>query len=190
MFCSNQTNLAIKGIIGLKAMSQIALLTNNDDPFAEVADRYLKGWKELAINSQANPPHTTLSYGDKDSHGLLYNIYADKLLSLDFIDQSIFDMQSNFYPTVASEFGVALDTRHTWTKSDWEMFAAAVASEPTRDMFISRLARWVGATTSDRAMTDLYDSQTGAYPAGGPYFVARPVMGGMFALLALSSEYA
>ncbi|KAK3305377.1 uncharacterized protein B0T15DRAFT_195150 [Chaetomium strumarium] len=182
---ANQTNLAIKGIIALKAMSHIAQLTHNNDTFCEVADRYLEGWKELGINSQANPPHTTLSYGDNDSHGLLYNIYADKLLNLNFVDQSIFDMQSNFYPTVASEYGVPLDTRHTWTKSDWEMFAAAVASESTRDMFISKLANWVGTTSTDRAMTDLYDAVTGAYPANGPTFVARPVMGGMFALLAL-----
>jgi hypothetical protein len=67
--CSNQTNLAIKGIIGLKAMSQIAQLTNNEDRYGEIAHRYLDGWKELRINSQANPPHTTLSYGDNDSHG-------------------------------------------------------------------------------------------------------------------------
>lgn len=50
-------------------MSQIAQLTNNDDPYGEIAHRYLDGWKELGINSQANPPHTTLSYGDNDSHG-------------------------------------------------------------------------------------------------------------------------
>jgi len=186
---ANQTNLAIKGIIGLKAMSQIAQLTNHDDTYGEVADRYLEGWKGFGINSQATPPHTTLSYGDSNSHGLLYNIYADKLLNLDFIDQSIFDMQSNFYPTVAKEYGVPLDTRHTWTKSDWEMFAAAVASQSTRDMFISKLAHWVGTTTSDRAMTDLYDSETGGFPANGPYFVARPVQGGLFALLALSDGY-
>lgn len=67
--CSNQTNLAIKGIIGLKAMSRIAQLTKNDDSYGEVADRYLKGWQELGINTKANPPHATLSYGDNDSHG-------------------------------------------------------------------------------------------------------------------------
>ncbi|AEO64520.1 uncharacterized protein THITE_2110742 [Thermothielavioides terrestris NRRL 8126] len=183
---ANQTNLAIKGIIGLKAMSHIAQLTNNDDQFGAIADNYLKGWKQLGINSQANPPHTTLSYGNDDSHGLLYNIYADKLLNLNFVDQSIFDMQSNFYPTVANQYGVPLDTRHTWTKSDWEMFVAAVASEPTRNMFISKLANWIGTTSTNRAMTDLYDSVTGGYPDGGPVFVARPVMGGTFALLALS----
>ncbi|KAK4133796.1 DUF1793-domain-containing protein [Trichocladium antarcticum] len=188
---ANQTNLAIKGIIGLKAMSRIAELTNNNDTFGAIADEYLEGWKTFAIDSDGyGPHHTTLSYGDHDSHGLLYNIYADKLLGLDFIDQSIFDMQSDFYRTVANEYAVPLDTRHTWTKSDWEMFAAAVAGPETRDMFISKLARWVGTTSTDRAMTDLFDSVTGGYPLDGPTFVARPVVGAMFALLALPREKA
>jgi len=117
--------------------------------------------------------------------GLLYNIYADKLLGLNFIDQEIYDMQSNFYPTVALEYGVPLDTRHTWIKSDWEMFAAAVASDSTKKMFISKLASWIGRTSTNRAMTDIFDGATGGYPPGGPVFVARPVMGGTFALLAL-----
>lgn len=94
-------------------------------------------------------------------------------------------MQSAFYRTVANEYAVPLDTRHTWTKSDWAMFAAAVADQETRDMFVSKLARWIGATTTDRAMTDLFDSVTGGYPVEGPTFVARPVLGGLFALLAL-----
>jgi hypothetical protein len=210
--CSNQTNLAIKGIIGLKAMSQIAKLTNNDDQFGDVADKYLQQWTKLGINTQANPPHTTLSYGNNSSHGtktpptplfisavscpltcpcqgLLYNIYIDKLLNLDFIPQSVFDMQSAFYPTVANEYGVPLDTRHTWTKSDWEMFAAAVASDATRDLLVAALARWVGSATTDRPMSDLFDSVTGGFPQGGPTFVARPVAGGMFALLALTTGW-
>ncbi|CAP61726.1 uncharacterized protein PODANS_4_2950 [Podospora anserina S mat+] len=185
---ANQTNLAIKGIIGLKAMSQIAQLTNNTDDFKDKAEDYLMTWKAYAINYDASPPHTTLSYGDKDSHGILYNIYADRLLGLQFVDQSVFDMQSDFYLTVANEYAVPLDTRHTWAKSDWEMFAAAVAKNETKEMFIDKLAEWVGKTTTNRAMTDLFDSITGDYPSGGPTFVARPVMGGMFALLALPKE--
>lgn len=117
--------------------------------------------------------------------GILYNIYADKLLNLNFVDQEIFDMQSAFYPTIAREYAVPLDTRHTWAKSDWEMFAAAVASNSTRDMFIKKLAHWVGNSSTNRAMTDLFDAVTGGFPEGGPTFVARPVVGGMFALLAL-----
>ena len=117
--------------------------------------------------------------------GILYNIYADRLLSLDFIPQDVYDMQSVFYPTVARAYAVPLDTRHTWAKSDWAMFAAAVASAETRDMFVGKLARWIGDTTAHRAMTDLFDAETGGFPEEGPTFVARPVAGGLFALLAL-----
>lgn len=50
-------------------MSQIAQLTDNSDPFSAIADSYLTQWQTYAINSDATPPHTTLSYGDANSHG-------------------------------------------------------------------------------------------------------------------------
>lgn len=93
-------------------------------------------------------------------------------------------MQSSFYPTVALEFGVPLDTRHNWAKSDWQMFAAAVASDSTKKMFISKLAAWIGRTNTNRAWTDLYQADNGEY-VPGIEFTARPVQGGTFALLAL-----
>ncbi|KAM7186314.1 protein of unknown function (DUF1793) domain containing protein [Naviculisporaceae sp. PSN 640] len=181
----NQTNLAIKGIIGLRAMSQIANMTSNQDHWGNTAISYLQKWRELAVNNNANAPHTTLSYGDNSSHGLLYNIYADKLLNLNFIPQEIYDMQSSFYPTVALEFGVPLDTRHNWAKSDWQMFAAAVASDDTKKMFVRKLASWIGRTRTNRAFTDLYQADSGDYAADNLQFTARPVQGGTFALLAL-----
>lgn len=182
---ANQTNLALKGIIGLRAMGEIARLTGNVDSFGGTAHDYLAKWMQYGINAAAPVPHTTLSYGDADSHGLLYNLYADRLLGLNFVPQHIYDMQSAFYPTVALEFGVPLDTRHTWTKSDWEMFAAAVASPDTQTMFVQKLAGWIGNTSTQLAMTDLFDAGTGGWPQGGPQFKARPVMGGSCALLAL-----
>ncbi|KAH6652732.1 glutaminase GtaA [Truncatella angustata] len=185
---ANQTNLALKGIIGLRAMSEIAKLTGNADDektYGDIATSYISKWQDLGINKAANPPHTTLSYGDGNSHGLLYNLYANSLLGFgsDFVPQSVYDMQSNFYPTVALEYGVPLDTRHTQTKSDWEMFAAAIASAETRDIFISKLAHWINVTPTNLGLTDLYDAGTGDFP--GLQFHARPVVGGHFALLAL-----
>jgi hypothetical protein len=59
------------------------------------------------------------------------------------------------------KYGVPLDTRLRGTKSDWEMFVAAVSGEETKNMFVSALARWIGDTRTERAMTDLYDVVTG-----------------------------
>jgi hypothetical protein len=117
--------------------------------------------------------------------GLLYNIYPDKVLGLNFIPQKIYDMQSDFYLKTQKKYGVILDTRNVWTKVDWELFAAAVAKPETKAMFISKIAKWVNETPTWRAFTDLYDVNTGGYPSG-IQFTARPVVGGLFSLLALN----
>jgi hypothetical protein len=185
---ANQTNLALKGIIGLRAMAEIAQRAGHVDDektYGDTATRYMAEWQKLGINEAADPPHTTLSYGDGGSHGLLYNLYANSLLGFGaaFVPQAVYDMQSAFYPTVAAAHGVPLDTRHSWAKSDWMQFCAAVAGPDTRAMFNRLMAQWINVTPTNRPLTDLYDAVTGDYP--GINFAARPVVGGHFALLAL-----
>ncbi|PNY24276.1 Uncharacterized protein TCAP_05787 [Tolypocladium capitatum] len=183
---ANQTNLAIKGIIALEALSHIAALTGHQDEqanYTQVAHDYLDFWMVHGINSQAK--HTVLAYDEADSYGLLYNAYSDKVLGLNLVPQSVFDMQSDFYLTIQNQYGVVLDTRGTWTKLDWEMFAAATSKPETRTMFISKIANWINSTTTGRACTDLYDTQNGGWPSDGIHFAARPVLGGAFSLLAL-----
>ncbi|KAI0505937.1 glutaminase GtaA [Xylaria bambusicola] len=185
---ANQTNLAIKGIIGLRAMADISDMTGHADDAANylnISTSYIDQWQGFGINKAADPPHTTLSYGDADSHGLLYNLYANSLLGYgsDFVPQYVYDMQSDFYPTQALKYCVPLDTRHTYSKTDWQMWAAAIAAEDTRDEFISHIATWINETPTSNAFADLYDCVSGDYP--GITFRARPVVGGHFALLAL-----
>lgn len=98
-----------------------------------------------------------------NSTGLLYNLFADAQLGLGLVPDSVYQMQSNFYPTVANEYGVPLDTRHSYTKGDWQCFAAAIASSDTRSTFLKYLATWVNETPTNRPLTDLYDTITGKY---------------------------
>lgn len=186
---ANQTNLGLKGIIGLRAMSEISDRTGNSDDaqtYLDTATSYIAQWQGFGLNTAASPPHATLSYGDGASHGLLYNLYANSLLGFeyDFVPQSVYAMQSDFYPTVALEYGIPLDTRHTYTKTDWMMWCAAITSPETRDVFLQLVAGWIDSTPTNLALTDLYDAGTGDYPPG-LQFTARPVAGGHFALLAL-----
>jgi hypothetical protein len=132
----NQTNLALKGMIGIQAMAVIANRTGHTEDatnYNNIAHDYIAQWQNLAIAKDANPPRTTLSYGDSTSHGmpnlpartsalsnnsvgLLYNLFADAQLGLGLVPQYVYQMQSEFYPTVANQYGVPLDTRHTYTK--------------------------------------------------------------------------
>jgi hypothetical protein len=187
----NQTNLALKGIIGLEAMSQMSSIIGEDadaENYTAIAHDYIAKWVDLGINKKETPPHATLSYNNATSHGLLYNLYADRLLNLSLVPQEVYDIQSEFYPTIQEKYGVPLDNRNRYyTKSDWEIFCAAVASTETRDMFISKLARWVGETSESHPYTDLYQTNNGMRPWDLD-FKARPVVGGLFAVLLVDSE--
>jgi hypothetical protein len=98
---------------------------------------------------------------ENDTYSLLYNIFADRELGLDLVPESVYTMQSKLYPTVFEEYGVPLDTRHTYTKGDWEIFCASVTGPKTKAKFIDTLANWVGTTPTSGPFSDLYDTVTG-----------------------------
>lgn len=63
---ANQTNLAIKGIIGIEAMAQIANRTGNTADgvnYTNIAHSYVTQWQTLGTDTTATPPHTELNYG-------------------------------------------------------------------------------------------------------------------------------
>ncbi|KAI2624489.1 DUF1793-domain-containing protein [Xylaria nigripes] len=184
----NQTNLAIKGIVALKAMSHIASVakkTAEASDYADKAKSYYSQWETLAIDPSHK--HTTLAYDWRSSWGLLYNIYFDKLLNLGLVDEKLYTMQSDWYPTVSQLFGVPLDSRHAYGKTDWQIWTAATSHADTRRLFINSIAYWLNEGTTNGPFTDLYQcTGTGSY-VDGDFFMARPVAGGHFALLALGT---
>lgn len=93
-------------------------------------------------------------------------------------------MQSTWYQAVLQRYGLPLDSRHLYTKSDWEFFAAAVTSKSVREEILESVALWVDETSTDRPFTDCYDTEgDGGFP--GITFMARPVIGAHFAFLTL-----
>jgi Domain of unknown function (DUF1793) len=93
-------------------------------------------------------------------------------------------MQSDWYYAVRQNYGLPLDSRHLYTKTDWEFFAMAVTSQKTRSTILDSVAKWVNETVTDRPFTDLHKTEEhGGFP--GPNFFARPVIGGHFAFLTL-----
>lgn len=68
------------------------------------------------------------------------------------------------------------------------MWTAATTTPSTRRLFVNALAYWLNNTSTNLAFTDLYECiGTGSYPVSPSaiYFIARPVVGGHFSLLAL-----
>lgn len=216
-----QANLALKGIIGIKSMSEMADLvgeTEDAKHYKNISDVYIDKWEEFAISRDGT--HAKLAYDWYGSWTTLYSLFADSLLCfhLDgdsstsvtspsfgafshgdqkplpgdgpinnktgFVPQHIYKMQSDWYHAVRQKYGLPLDSRHLYTKTDWEFFTAAVSSENVRAEILESVALWVNETVTDRPFTDLHNTEgDGGFP--GPNFFARPVIGGHFAFLTL-----
>lgn len=186
-FIAHSVNLALKGIIGIGAMSQIATAAGNTadhDNYLSVARSYISQWATMAQDSSGQ--HLKLAYDQDGTWSLKYNGFSDKLLGLGLVPRSVSDEEAAWYLTHMNTYGVPLDLRHTYTKADWEMWTAGWLSdhEQLRAELIESLYEFATTTGSRVPMTDWYDTTQNSQDG----FMARPVVGGFFTLLALSSR--
>lgn len=184
----NQTNLAIKGIVGLRSMSEISLILENikdSSYYNKYASDYYSTWKNYAVDPTFT--YTLLGHSWRGSWGQLYNAYPAYLLDIDIDDKFIQETQhwTDHLLTKSQKFGIPLDSRHSWTKSDWLLWIAGMtANEDLRRVIITTMAFYLDSSQSGRPFIDLYDTITGEFPTTGPYFNNRPVCGGHYSLLA------
>jgi hypothetical protein len=78
---SNQTNLALKGIVGIRAMSELSSLVGQGSEAQEyklIAEEYIEKWQGFGISRDGT--HAKLAYNWYGSWTTLYNLYADALL--------------------------------------------------------------------------------------------------------------
>ncbi|KLO18699.1 DUF1793-domain-containing protein [Schizopora paradoxa] len=159
---SNQTNLALKGIIGIAAMGRISSLTNNDadsSRYEGISKDYISQWQTLSVSSDNT--HLLLSYGQQSCAGQVYNLYADKLLQLNLVPDQIYDMQTAFHKGQLSELPVLI----TVYTSDWTMFTAAVMTDNlVRNGMISQIHQYTGNmfnSSTNAPFSTVYDPTTG-----------------------------
>ena len=95
---ANQTNLALKAILGIRAMGEIASLTGNSGDamdFIRTSQDYITKWEKYAF--EKNSTHAKLAYQLNESWGSLYNAYADDLLDLHLFPSTARNKQDLWY---------------------------------------------------------------------------------------------
>ena len=140
--------------------------------YRNVSESYIKQWQEeFAVSRDGT--HAKLAYTWFGSWTTLYNLFADSLLCFHlpsaavdlndgapqkpiqepasktaFVSEKIYKIQSDWYHNVRQRYGLPLDSRHLYTKSDWEFFAVAVASKQVREEVVQSIALWVNETST------------------------------------------
>lgn len=185
-FIGHSVNLALKGILAIGAMGRIATLAGHPTDaatYTSTAKSYIAQWVDKATDGDAG--HLKLAYDQPATWSLKYNGYPDQLLGLNLIPRSVATAEGDWYLSRANQYGIPLDIRHSYTKGDWEMWTAAwLHDHPVRDYLIDSLYDFVTTSPSRVPLTDWYDTINDRQSGG---FQARPVVGGVFALLSLRS---
>jgi hypothetical protein len=181
----NQTGLAVKAAVGLKAFGELTGLTN----YSAVGEAHANLLYNEGLGTDPQKTRFTLEYPTYPTTWKInYNAYPDVLFNFSLFPQASYDMSSAFYPTVRGQYGVPLQNGLGWAKSDWNIWTAATLDTTTRDQFVDDLWAYVTNGLNTWPFSDRYYA-TGAFgdPLGEAVLLkARPTVGGHLALLALS----
>jgi hypothetical protein len=187
---NNQTNLAIKGIIAIEAMSKMSSVvrqTADANKYSNTAASLYSQWSSLALDSDQ---HLLAAYGQVGSWTLGYNLFADAWLDTSVVESSVFNGQSSYIDNVTltssvSNFGMPIDSLSANVAvSSWNLFVAAMTSDQDlRTNIISKVHNRASFNGSAGVFPLSYDSTLGTAIQG----VASPAQGAMFAPLALTA---
>jgi endonuclease/exonuclease/phosphatase family metal-dependent hydrolase len=106
-----------------------------------------------------------------------YNLVWDKVLDLGLFPQSVFDAETCAYQRLALPYGLPLDNRKRYTKTDWQLWCASFADRrECFDAIVDRVYRFADETPSRVAFSDWYWADSSKYV----HFIGRSVIGGVF----------
>ena len=173
---AHNVNLAAKAIVGVACYGRLI----GDPAYAETA-RNMASRLRARIGDDGNTPLTL----DGNGWSMKYNLLWDKILSLGLMPASFYRAETDSYLTHINAFGLPLDSRADYTKSDWILWTATLAEDPaTREALIAPVARTLRETATRVPFSDWYDTKTGRYV----HFIARSVQGGLYAPMLLNDR--
>ena len=173
---AHNANLSAKAIIAIAGYGEIARMLGKE----ATANRYIETAKQLATEWEKmarDGDHYKLAFDKPGTWSQKYNLVWDKVFNMNIFPQKVFDVEIPFYLTKQNKYGLLLDSRAQYTKSDWVLWSACMASDDiTFQKFISPIYKYANETTSRVPISDWHDTNTGNMMN----FKARSVVGAYY----------
>jgi len=173
---AHNTNLSIKAIEALAAYAQLAKQLGE----AKTAEKYEAAAKSMAakwVEMAADGDHYRLAFDKSGTWSQKYNLVWDNLLGAHMFPVDVAAKEVAYYKTQINPYGLPLDNRAKYTKLDWTIWTATMATHPADfQAIVHPVFQFLNQTPDRVPMTDWYDTVT-AHQVG---FQARSVVGGVY----------
>lgn len=179
---AHNCNLSLKAIMGIVGYSIMCQMKGDQaiaKSYKTKAKRMADQWLIDAANDDGS---FRLAFDQEGSFSMKYNLVWDKIWGTNIFDLSKFETELSSYLKRSNTYGMPLDNREDYTKSDWLVWCATLMdSQSDFEQMIAPIYAAYNESSSRVPMTDWYYTSTAEMKG----FQNRTVQGGLFIRLLL-----
>lgn len=173
---AHNTNLSIKAIMGVASYAYLARMlgkVEQADSYESVARNMASKWVEMADDGD----HYRLTFDQPGTWSQKYNLIWNRLLGFNLFPEKVADTEMAFYKEHINCYGLPLDNREDYSKSDWILWTACLTgNDADFCALVQPVWKYANETTSRVPLSDWHYTSTGNQRG----FQARSVVGGYY----------